>query len=78
MILGEHAAVDFVYTNAGHPNPFRRVLPSAMMDDQSGYYDREKYGTLVLDVADTILKPSEADSASLMTLDRFLPSKRPS
>lgn len=71
--LEEHASVDFVYTNAGHANPMRRVLPSTMMDDRSGYYDREKYGRLVLDVADTILKPLDGERCRALTLDPFMP-----
>ena len=38
--LEEHASVDFVYTNAGHRNQMRRVVPSAIVEDGGGYYDR--------------------------------------
>ncbi len=70
--LEEYASVDFVYMNADHSNPMRRVLPSPMMDGQRGYYDREKYGKLVLDVAETILKPLEVDQYQPLILDLFM------
>ncbi|RLI37332.1 hypothetical protein DRO66_04030 [Candidatus Bathyarchaeota archaeon] len=53
-IIAEGATVDFVYVNANHGNPFRRVLP-VTMGSACGYYDREKYGNMVLDAAETIL-----------------------
>ena len=52
----------------------RRVLPAVMMDKGCDYYDREKYGRLVLEVAGTVLKPFEADPASPLSLDAFKPS----
>ena len=67
--LEEHASVDFVYTNAEHRNPMRRVLPVDIMSDGCGYYDREKYGRLLLEVADTILKPFEAGRTPPLNLD---------
>ena len=70
--LEEYASVDFVYMNTDHSNPMRRVLPSLMMDGQRGYYDREKYGKLVLDVADTILKPLKVDRDQPLILDLFM------
>ena len=47
--------IDFIYVNAEHRNPFRRVVPAALFDGEHGYYDREKYVELVLDVAETVL-----------------------
>jgi len=47
-------AIDFVYLNAEHKNPFRRVVPAEIMQS-SQHYDREKYMELVLDVSETIL-----------------------
>jgi len=47
-------SVDFVYLNAEHKNPFRRVVPAEIMQS-SQHYDREKYVELALDVAETIL-----------------------
>jgi len=46
--------IDFIYVNASHTNPFRRVVPALLLDKRN-YYDREKYVEMVLDVAETIL-----------------------
>jgi DNA polymerase elongation subunit (family B) len=70
--LGEYSSVDFVYMNAAHNNPMRRVIPSPIMDEQNGYYDRERYAKLVLDVAKTILKPFETERMKPLVLDSFL------
>jgi DNA polymerase elongation subunit (family B) len=66
--IEEYSSVNFVYMNAKHSNPFRRVIPSIMVRDGHNYYDRKKYGKLVLDVADTILKPfrKEIEDRSLL------------
>ena len=45
--------VGFVYVNARHRNPLRRVAPIEIYDSE--YYDREKYRALVLDAAETVL-----------------------
>ncbi len=45
--------IDFIYVNARHRNPLRRVAPLKIYG--SAYYDREKYRSLVLDAAETIL-----------------------
>jgi DNA polymerase elongation subunit (family B) len=47
--------IDYVYVNAEHKNPFRRVVPAAILDKNYRYYDRDKYVELVLDIAETIL-----------------------
>ena len=48
--------IDYVYLDAEHKNPFRRVVPAEIMvNDQR--YDREKYVELALDVAETVLGP---------------------
>jgi len=49
--------IDFVYVNAEHANPLRRVVPADILDDRSQHYDRDKYVELVLDVAETVLGP---------------------
>jgi len=46
--------IDFIYVNASHRNPFRRVVPALLLDKGS-YCDREKYLEMILDVAETIL-----------------------
>ncbi|MFQ6076942.1 MAG: DNA polymerase domain-containing protein, partial [Candidatus Bathyarchaeia archaeon] len=52
-MVREGETVDFVYVNAGHHNPLRRVAPYIIYDDD--YYDREKYRDMVLDAAETVL-----------------------
>jgi DNA polymerase elongation subunit (family B) len=51
----EGQPIDFLYVNAGHPNPLRRVMPADMVNDGHNYYDREKYKEILLDVAETVL-----------------------
>ena len=43
----------FLYVNAGHNNPYRRVASLPL--NKHVYYDRERYVKLALDVAETIL-----------------------
>lgn len=38
--------IDFVYINASHTNPFRRVVPALLLDE-ANYYDSEKYVEMV-------------------------------
>ena len=45
--------IDFIYVNARHRNPLRRVAPLRIY--ASSYYDQEKYRSLVLDAAETVL-----------------------
>jgi len=47
--------IDFLYTDAEHRNPFRRVVPAAILDSRHRFFDREKYVQLALDVAETVL-----------------------
>ena len=61
--LDEYASVDFIFTNAVHSNPLRRVIPSSISGDGDNHYDRQAYGKLLLDVTDTILKPLEKKSS---------------
>lgn len=70
--LEEYSSVDYIYTNAVHSNPMRRVLPSLLMEEYHGYYDRERYARLLLDVAYTVLKPLEAHARPPAILDSFL------
>jgi hypothetical protein len=44
-----------VYLDAENNNPFKRVVPAALIDYEDMYYDRDKYTVMVLDVAETIL-----------------------
>jgi DNA polymerase elongation subunit (family B) len=54
---GQHISdgdiIDFIYVNARHPNPLRRVTPTDLCD--TPYYDAEKYRDLILDAAETVL-----------------------
>jgi len=45
--------VNFLYANAEHSNPYRRVVSLPMQGRR--YYDRERYVELALDVAGTVL-----------------------
>ncbi|MEM2996434.1 MAG: DNA polymerase domain-containing protein [Candidatus Bathyarchaeia archaeon] len=47
--------INFIYVNAEHPNPFRRVMPADMINGDHHHYDREKYQEMLLDVAETVL-----------------------
>jgi len=47
--------INFLYVNATHTNPFRRVVPASILNKSHCYYDREKYLEMVLDVAETSL-----------------------
>lgn len=67
--IEEYATVDFVFTNAKHSNPLRRVIPIAMMENRYKYCDREKYGKLILSIADTILKTLQSEQILSPTLD---------
>jgi DNA polymerase elongation subunit (family B) len=47
--------IEFVYVNAEHNNPFRRVASRVLLENGRQYYDRDKYTMLALDVAETVL-----------------------
>ncbi len=49
--------IDYVYVDAGHRNPFRRVRPAGY----GGRVDAEKYAELVREAGRSILMPFEAD-----------------
>ena len=51
--IADGETVDFVFVNAKHHNPLRRVVPAAIYRDD--YYDCEKYSEMVLDAAETVL-----------------------
>lgn len=53
----EGEAIDFLFVNAGHHNPLRRVVPIEIFDSE--YYDCEKYREMVLDAAETVLSTFE-------------------
>jgi DNA polymerase elongation subunit (family B) len=49
--------IEFIYVDAGHHNPYMRVVPTELLGDGWRKYDREKYVDLVLDAAETLLAP---------------------
>jgi len=57
--------IDFLYVNAEHPNPLRRVVAADLLDGDHGYYDAEKYQELALDIAETILGWNGFDGTQL-------------
>ena len=71
----DYSSVNFVYTNSAHTNPMRRVLPPLIMDDKNSYYDRKRYAGLLLDAADTILKPLGIHKKPLVTIESFLETR---
>jgi len=48
--------IDYVYLDVEHKNPFRRVVPVDIIENNQ-HYDKEKYVELALDVAETVLGP---------------------
>ena len=52
-VLYGHVLIDFIYVNARHHTPLRRVVPFEIYDSE--YYDREKYWDMVLEAAETVL-----------------------
>jgi len=57
--------VDFLYVEAGHRNPYRRVVPVGLVGQGWRGYDRAKYVDLLLDAAETILGAFGFDRRSL-------------
>ena len=47
--------VQFLYVNADHANPLRRVMPVQLMNGDHHYYDREKYAEMMFDISETVL-----------------------
>lgn len=52
MIRGD--TIQYVYTDAAHSNPLRRVRPLDLLDGQEDY-DREKYRGMLLKATETML-----------------------
>lgn len=51
--ISDGDVIDFIYVNAQHPNPLRRVMPTDLYE--APYYDAKKYQDLILDAAETVL-----------------------
>jgi DNA polymerase elongation subunit (family B) len=48
--------VEYIYTNSGHTNPLRRVIPTAFVrQTHHTDYDKEKYRDMLLEAAETVL-----------------------
>src|SRR2546428_6117385 len=46
--------IQYIYTDAAHNNPLRRVMPLDLLSEESDY-DKEKYREMLLEAAETIL-----------------------
>jgi DNA polymerase elongation subunit (family B) len=46
--------IQFIYTDAAHKNPLRRVMPLDLISEEHDY-DKEKYREMLLEAAETIL-----------------------
>jgi DNA polymerase elongation subunit (family B) len=46
--------IQYIYTDAAHKNPLRRVMPLDLLSEEH-YYDKEKYREMLLEAAETIL-----------------------
>jgi DNA polymerase elongation subunit (family B) len=51
--ISDGDVIDFIYVNAQHPNPLRRIIPTDLYE--APYYDAKKYQDLILDAAETVL-----------------------
>ena len=52
MVRGD--TIQYVYTNAAHKNPLRRVMPLDLLSEEH-YYDKEKYREMLLESAESVL-----------------------
>ena len=54
MVRGD--IIQYIYTNAAHKNPLRRVTPLDLISKEKEHdYDREKYREMLLEAAETVL-----------------------
>jgi DNA polymerase elongation subunit (family B) len=47
--------IQYIYTNAAHSNPLRRVTPVEFIEGREQVYDKEKYREMFLEAAETVL-----------------------
>jgi DNA polymerase elongation subunit (family B) len=47
--------IHYIYTDAAHSNPLRRVIPVELIEGGREHYDKEKYREMLLDAAETVL-----------------------
>lgn len=52
--------IQYIYTDAAHRNPLRRILPLDLISDEHNY-DKEKYRDTLLEAAETVLGYSGFD-----------------
>ena len=45
--------IQFIYTDAAHKNPLRRVMPLDLISEENDY-DKEKYREMLLEAAETV------------------------
>jgi hypothetical protein len=47
--------VQYIYTDAGHTSPLRRVTPLELIERKGHEYDKDRYCEMLLDAAETLL-----------------------
>jgi hypothetical protein len=47
--------VEYIYRDAAHTNPLRRVMPVELIEGKGEKYDKAKYRDMLLEVAETVL-----------------------
>lgn len=47
--------IQYIYTDAAHTNPLRRVVPLELIAEKGLEYDKEKYREMLLEAAETVL-----------------------
>jgi DNA polymerase elongation subunit (family B) len=52
LVLGD--IIQYIYTDAAHKNPLRRVMPLDLVSEEHDY-DKEKYREILLEAAESIL-----------------------
>jgi hypothetical protein len=58
LVRGE--IIHYIYTDAAHKNPLRRVMPLDLVSEEHDY-DKEKYREILLEAAESILGYSGFD-----------------
>jgi hypothetical protein len=53
--LARGDTIQYIYTDAAHSNPLRRVMPVELIEGGREQYDKEKYHEMLLEAAETVL-----------------------
>ena len=53
--LARGDTIQYIYTDAAHSNPLRRVMPVELIEGGREQYDKEKYREMLLEAAETVL-----------------------